>query len=192
MNTILFATHNENKLREVKKIIGEKYKIIGLNDIDHHTEVPETQNTIEGNASQKTNFIYKLKGIDCFSDDTGLEVDALNGAPGVYSARYAGENKNDSNNLKKLLKELDGEKNRKARFKTVVSLILNNKEYLFEGIINGNIAFEPKGSNGFGYDPVFVPGGYTKSFAQLDSEEKNMISHRALAIKKLTEFLSKQ
>ena len=192
MNTILFATHNENKLHEVKKIIGDKYKIISLNDIEHHTEIPETQDTIEGNASQKTNFIYDLKGIDCFSDDTGLEVEALKGAPGVYSARYAGPRKNDSDNLKKLLKELGRTENRKARFKTVVSLILNKKEYLFEGIINGNIAFESKGKNGFGYDPVFIPEGYTKSFAEIDSKEKNIISHRALAVKKLTEFLSKQ
>ncbi|MEA2043473.1 MAG: non-canonical purine NTP diphosphatase [Bacteroidota bacterium] len=192
MRKILFATHNKNKIKEVDKILGDNYNIVSLYDIDFHNEIPETQNTIEGNASQKTNYIFEIKAIDCFADDTGLEVEYLNGDPGVYSARYAGEQKNDKDNVAKLLKAMEGVSHRNARFKTVISLIFSNKEYIFEGIAQGKIAETPRGNSGFGYDPVFIPEGYTKTFAQLSPDEKNTISHRALAVKKLTEFLSNQ
>lgn len=192
MRKILFATHNKNKIKEVDKILGDNYNIVSLYDIDFYNEIPETQNTIEGNASQKTNYIFEIKAIDCFADDTGLEVEYLNGDPGVYSARYAGEQKNDKDNVAKLLKAMEGVSHRNARFKTVISLIFSNKEYIFEGIAQGKIAETPRGNSGFGYDPVFIPEGYTKTFAQLSPDEKNTISHRALAVKKLTEFLSNQ
>jgi XTP/dITP diphosphohydrolase len=155
-----------------------------------HEEIPETAQTIEENAVLKARYIFNHYNFDCFADDTGLEVEALNNAPGVYSARYAGEQKSSEDNINKLLAELNGKTNRNARFKTVIALILNGKEYLFEGIINGRIANEKRGEKGFGYDPVFIPNGYEKTFAEMSTSEKNNISHRAIAVQKLAKFLS--
>jgi XTP/dITP diphosphohydrolase len=192
MKTLLFATANVNKLREVQEITGKDYNIKGLREINFLAEIPETEDTIEGNALQKARFLHERIQTNCFADDTGLEVEALNGAPGVHSARYAGKSKDDKANVKKLLQELEDKSNRKARFKTVIALIFKGKEHTFEGIVNGHIAKEPKGDSGFGYDPVFIPENYDKTFAELDSEEKNRISHRALAVQKLADFLEKQ
>lgn len=167
----------------------EAINLLSLYDLDFNEEIAETADTIEGNALLKSQTIAHKTGINCFSDDSGLLVDALNGAPGVYSARYAGEQKNDSDNIDKLLAELQNKETRKAHFKTVMALVLNEKEYLFEGTIHGEISHERKGSNGFGYDPVFIPDGYSKTFAEMSFEEKNSISHRKIALKKLLEFL---
>jgi XTP/dITP diphosphohydrolase len=163
--------------------------LLSLYDIDFHEEIPETAATIEGNALLKAKTIAEKFDTNCFSDDSGLLVDALNGAPGVYSARYAGEQKNDRDNIDKLLFELKDHVNRNAHFKTVLALVLNGKEYLFEGIIHGTITKELRGSNGFGYDPVFMPDGFSKTFAEMSAEEKNSISHRKIALKKLLDFL---
>ncbi|NPA68827.1 MAG: non-canonical purine NTP diphosphatase [Chlorobi bacterium] len=186
---LVFATNNKHKLEEVKKILNNKFKILSLNDINCFEEIPETQKTIKGNASQKAHYIYDKYKKNCFADDTGLEIEALNGEPGVYSARYAGENCSFEDNVKKVLQKLEGIKNRKARFKTVISLIINNKEYLFEGIINGTVIDKKRGKSGFGYDPIFLPDGFNKTFAEMLPEEKNKISHRALATQKLINFL---
>ena len=167
----------------------EAINLLSLYDLDFNEEIAETADTIEGNALLKSQTIAQKTGISCFADDSGLLVDALNGAPGVYSARYAGEQKNDSNNIDKLLAELQDKENRKAHFKTVMALVLEGKEYLFEGTIHGYISHERKGNNGFGYDPVFIPDGYSKTFAEMSFEEKNSISHRKIALKKLLEFL---
>lgn len=188
---LVFATHNENKLKEVKKLLPEFVELISLTDMGCKEEIPETGTTIEENAVIKSRFVYERYHTNCFSDDSGLEVDVLDGKPGVLSARYAGEPKNDQRNIQKLLEALKKENNRKARFKTVISLIMNGREFLFEGIINGNITNEPIGSGGFGYDPVFIPDGSSKTFAQMDLSEKNKISHRALAIDRLVEFIKK-
>lgn len=163
--------------------------LLSLYDINFTDEIAETAATIEGNALLKAKAIAGKFDTNCFADDSGLLVDALNGAPGVYSARYAGEQKNDRDNIDKLLRELQGQENRKAHFKTVMALVLNGKEYLFEGIVNGTIITELRGSNGFGYDPVFMPDGYSKTFAEMSLEEKNTISHRKIALKKLLDFL---
>ena len=189
---LVFATNNEHKLEEVTKIISDDFKILSLKDINCLEDIPETQDTIEGNASQKANYIYKKFNVNCFADDTGLEIEALNGEPGVYSARYAGENCSFEDNVKKVLKKLEGKSNRKAQFKTVISLIIEGKEYQFEGIIKGTILKEEKGISGFGYDPIFQPIGYSKTFAELPAEEKNRISHRGIATKKLADFLKKK
>lgn len=186
---LLFATHNKNKLSEVKALMPNNIDLIGLSDLNFHEDIAETESTIEGNASLKSQSIYKITGINCFSDDSGLLVDALNGEPGVHSARYAGEHKNDEDNIQKLLRELTGKENRKAHFKTVMSLIIDGQEYLFEGKIYGNITTEKRGANGFGYDPVFIPDGYTKTFAEMAKEEKSSISHRGIALKQLIAFL---
>jgi len=186
---LIFATHNKNKLSEVKALMPESIELLGLADINFHDDIAETASTIEGNASLKSAAIYKSSGINCFSDDSGLLVDSLNGEPGVQSARYAGEQKNDEANIQKLLAELNGKENRSAYFKTVMSLMLDGKEFLFEGRINGIIINEKRGSNGFGYDPIFIPEGYTKTFAEMTKEEKSSISHRGIALKKLIEFL---
>ncbi len=186
---LIFATNNKHKLKEVRQILGNKFNILSLKDIDCNEEIPETQNTIKGNASQKSRFVYEKYKIDCFADDTGLEIDALNGAPGVYSARYAGENCSFEDNVQKVLKELENIENRKARFKTVISLIINKKEYFFEGIINGTITTQKKGYDGFGYDPIFLPDGCAGTFAELPPDEKNKISHRGIATRKLIAFL---
>ena len=187
---LVFATNNAHKLDEISSILGEKVELLSLKDIHCHVDIPETADTLEGNAMLKAEYIYKNYGLDCFADDTGLEVEALNGAPGVYSARYAGsEGHNAEANMLKLLHELEGKDNRRAQFRTAISLILDEKEYLFEGIIKGEIIKEKRGDSGFGYDPVFVPEGYDRTFAELGNEIKNQISHRALAVNKLCEFL---
>lgn len=189
---LVFATNNAHKLEEVATILGEKIELFSLNDIGCHTDIPETAATLEGNALLKSSFIFKNYGLDCFADDTGLEVEALDGAPGVYSARYAGGEGHDSQaNMLKLLRDLEGKENRKAQFRTAISLILDGKEYLFEGVIKGEIIKEKRGDSGFGYDPIFKPEGYDKTFAELGNDIKNKISHRALAVQKLCEFLQR-
>ena len=187
---LVFATNNAHKLEEISSILGDKIELLSLKDIGCHEDIPETADTLEGNALLKSSFIYRNYGLNSFGDDTGLEVEALSGAPGVYSARYAGGEGHDSQaNMRKLLCELEGVENRKARFRTAISLILDGKEYLFEGIINGEIIKEKRGDSGFGYDPIFKPEGYEQTFAELGAEVKNEISHRALAVKKLAQFL---
>lgn len=191
MKKLIFSTNNEHKLEEARAILGKRYQILGLNDIEDNIDIPETGETLEENALIKANYLWNTYRYNCFSDDTGLEVEALNNAPGVYSARYAGEQKNSADNVNKLLKELAGVTNRNARFRTVIALILDGKKYIFEGSVKGTIAEFPEGKNGFGYDPVFIPEGYDKTFAELDADIKNKISHRANAIKQLALFLSK-
>ena len=187
---LVFATNNAHKLEEVAAILGNQIELLSLNDIGCHTDIPETAETLEGNALLKSSFIFKNYGLDCFADDTGLEVEALDGAPGVYSARYAGGEGHDAQaNMLKLLHELEGKENRKAQFRTAISLILDGKEYLFEGVIKGEIIREKRGDSGFGYDPVFKPEGYERTFAELGNDIKNKISHHALAVQKLCEFL---
>ncbi|MEY8686019.1 non-canonical purine NTP diphosphatase [Bacteroides sp. AN502(2024)] len=189
---LVFATNNAHKLKEVAAILGDKVELLSLNDIGCQTDIPETAETLEGNALLKASYIFKNYHLDCFADDTGLEVEALDGAPGVYSARYAGgEGHNAQANMLKLLHELEGEENRKAQFRTAISLILDGKEYLFEGVIKGEIIKEKRGDSGFGYDPIFKPEGYNKTFAELGNEIKNKISHRAVAVQKLCEFLQR-
>lgn len=187
-----FATNNKHKLQEVREVLGDSFRVESLQSLGINEDIPEDQLTLEGNALQKARFLYDRTGEDCFADDTGLEVEALNGAPGVYSARYAGESKNSLDNMALLLKNMEGVKNRKARFRTAIALILNGKEYLFEGVVNGVITEQPRGTAGFGYDPLFVPDGYTTTFAEMDSEAKNAISHRGLAVEKLAAFLLKR
>lgn len=186
---LVFATNNQHKLEEVSAILDNSIELLSLKDINCNTDIPETADTLEGNALLKAQYIYNNFGINCFADDTGLEVEALNNEPGVYSARYAGENKNPEANMFKVLDNLREKENRKARFRTVIALILNGKEYLFEGIINGKITNSKQGSAGFGYDPIFMPEGYNETFAELGNNIKNKISHRALAINKLYDFL---
>ncbi len=190
MKKLIFATNNPHKLSEVRTLLGDVFEIISLKDIGFEEDIPETGATLAENASQKSHFIYARYGLNCFADDTGLEVDALGGAPGVYSARYAGESATYDENVTKLLHQLVGEQNRSARFKTVVSLILDGKEYLFEGSVEGRILTQRAGDSGFGYDPVFLPNGYSDSFAEMPSELKNRISHRGIAMQKLVAFLT--
>lgn len=190
MKRLVFATNNAHKLEEVSAILGDKIELLSLKDINCQTDIPETADTLEGNALLKSSYIFQNYHLDCFADDTGLEVEALDGAPGVYSARYAGgEGHNAEGNMLKLLHEMEGKENRKAQFRTAISLILGGKEYLFEGIIKGEIIKEKRGDSGFGYDPVFVPEGYDQTFAELGNDIKNRISHRALAVNKLCDFL---
>lgn len=192
MKKLVFATNNAHKLEEIRAILGDKVEILSLNDIDCHADIPETADTLQGNAALKAQYIYENYGLDCFADDTGLEVEALNGAPGIYSARYAGGEGHDSEaNMKKLLFEMQDKDNRKARFRTVICLIEDDKEHFFEGIVNGSIIRERKGGAGFGYDPVFMPDGYSETFAEMGNDEKNKISHRARAVQKLCEYLNK-
>lgn len=191
MRELVFATNNKHKLEEISQIVGDKFKIIGLKDINCFEEIPETADTIEQNASQKSFYVYNRYGYSCFADDTGLEIEFLDGRPGVYSARYAGEGKNFDDNMNKVLSELTGVSNRKALFRTVISLVLNGKEFLFEGKVTGVITSVKIGNNGFGYDPIFKPTGFDKSYAEMSLEEKNKFSHRALAVKKLIDFLKK-
>ncbi len=191
MNKIVFATNNKHKLEEVNSILNGKVEILSLNDINCFEDIPETADTLEGNALLKARFVKEKYGFDCFADDTGLEIEALNNAPGVYSARYAGEQKSAQDNMRKVLTELQSETNRKACFRTVVALILNDQEYLFEGKVQGDIKTTESGNGGFGYDPIFQPKGYACTFAELNADEKNKISHRGLAVQKLIEFLSK-
>ena len=195
---IVFATNNAHKLEEIRAILGHSHDILSLNDIQCHADIPETADTLEGNALQKARYVWDHYHLSVFADDTGLEVDALGGAPGVYSARYAGGAGHDSEaNMAKLLRELHGHTDRTARFRTVVALILADgsdkgfSEHLFEGKVEGRIATERQGSEGFGYDPLFVPDGYDESVAQLGTAVKNCISHRARAVARLTDFLSK-
>lgn len=190
MKKLVFATNNAHKLEEIRAILGDKVEILSLNDIDCHADIPETADTLQGNAALKAQYIYENYGLDCFADDTGLEVEALNGAPGIYSARYAGGEGHDSEaNMKKLLSEMQDKDNRKARFRTVICLIEGGEEHFFEGIVNGSIIRERKGGAGFGYDPVFMPDGYSETFAEMGNDEKNKISHRARAVQKLCEYL---
>ena len=189
---LIFATSNSNKLKEIKNLLPKEICINDLNSLNFFEEIPENENSIEKNAEFKANFIHSKYNINVFADDTGLEVGVLNGKPGVYSARYAGEDCNSNKNMEKLLKKLINKENRKARFKTVIALVLNNKLHHFEGIVNGTIVHSKKGDKGFGYDPIFVPEGYKKSFAELSLNEKNEISHRSIAVKKLINFIKNQ
>lgn len=188
---LVFASHNENKVSEVRKILPPNFKIISLNDLNFFDNIPENEETIEGNAIFKSNFIYEKFKTNVFADDTGLEIKALNNLPGVKSARYSGLDKDSNKNINKVLTNLRDENNRKARFKTVISLNLNGELKLFEGIINGNIAYKPIGDKGFGYDPIFMPENYNKTFAEMSLAQKNKISHRSIAINKLISFLGK-
>ncbi len=186
---LVFATNNPHKLKEIQPLLGNQITLLSLNDIGHKNDLPEEQETLEGNAFQKAKYVYDHYGLNCFADDTGLEVEAINGLPGVYSARYSGEAKNPQANIDKLLKELNGKTNRKARFRTVISLIIDDSDRRFEGIVNGKIIEQMRGSEGFGYDPVFKPEGYDMTFAEMPLEVKNTISHRSRAIRKLADYL---
>lgn len=188
---LVFATNNKHKLDEVRKITSHHpVEIVSLAEINCFDDIPETADTLEGNALQKAHYIQEKFGLNCFADDTGLEVEALNNAPGVYSARYAGPGHDSEANMKKLLHEMEGKENRKARFRTVIALVWNGKTYTFEGIVNGTITTAKRGENGFGYDPIFIPEGYEQTFAELGNDIKNQISHRAKAVEKLDEFLT--
>lgn len=189
---LVFASNNPNKIKEIQQMLPESITILSLEDIGCTEDIPETAETIEGNAILKANYVTEKYGYDCFADDTGLEVEALNGEPGVYSARYAGEQKNADDNMDKLLLNLKNKDNRKAQFKTVIALNLNNNQYLFSGIVKGNITTIKTGTQGFGYDPIFVAENDTKTFAQLSIEEKAVISHRGIAVKQLILFLQQQ
>ena len=186
---LVFATHNNHKIKELQEILGDKIKLISLNDLGVVEEIEENGTTIEENASIKAKYISNKFGVNVFADDTGLEIEALAGKPGVMSARYAGEEKSPLKNMEKVLLQMQNKEDRNARFKTVISLIFENKEFLFEGIVNGQILSAPIGNNGFGYDPIFMPDGFTLSFAQMDSETKNRISHRGKAVEQLINFL---
>ena len=186
---LVFATQNNNKVEEINKSIPSNFSVKSLSEINCFDDIPETSNTLEGNAMQKANYVYEKFNVNCFADDTGLEVDALNGEPGVFSARYAGANKNSDDNINLLLSNLKDSKNRKAQFRTVIALIINGKPTTFEGIVKGIIADSRSGDSGFGYDPIFIPDGYSKSFAEMSIDEKNKISHRAIAFKKMIDFL---
>lgn len=186
---IYFATNNTHKLGEVKSMMPGGIELCGMHELGHQEDIPETQDTLEGNALQKARYIHEKYGVNCFADDTGLEVDALAGRPGVHSARYAGDQKDSNANTQKLLNELKDKKNRKARFRTVIALILDDEEMLFNGIAEGEIIDQRRGNKGFGYDPVFVPAGYTQTFAEMSLEEKNKISHRFKATNMLAEYL---
>ncbi|MBI5540674.1 MAG: non-canonical purine NTP diphosphatase [Bacteroidia bacterium] len=188
---LVFASNNQHKLSEIQFIIGKEFQLITLSEAGFTGDIPEDQNTLEGNALEKARYIFSKLGVNCFADDTGLEVEALNGEPGVYSARYAGHTNNSENNIAKLLLNIKNKTNRKAQFRTVIALIINGKEFLFEGIVKGIIIKEKRGSIGFGYDPIFVPDGYNNTFAEMPINEKNKISHRANAIHKLADFLKK-
>ena len=187
---LVFATNNLHKLKEVQEMLSNSIEVLSLKDIGCFEDIEETESTLEGNAKLKADYITKKYGFDCFADDTGLEVEALDGDPGVYSARYAGEHGNTEKNMEKLLIELKNKSNRKAKFKTIIALNLTNKQYLFEGICEGEILNEKTGVKGFGYDPIFKPSNASCSFAEMNSEEKNIISHRGIAIQKLVKFLN--
>jgi len=192
MRKLVFATNNAHKLEEIRAILGDKVEVLSLKDIQCDVDIPETADTLEENAVLKAEYIYRHYGLDCFADDTGLEVEALNGAPGVYSARYAGGEGHDSEaNMRKLLAEMEGKTNRKAQFRTAICLIEGGVEHLFEGVVKGEIIEEKRGASGFGYDPVFMPEGYTETFAEMGNEEKNRISHRARAVQALCAYLNR-
>lgn len=186
---LVFATNNKHKLDEMRAILGDKVELLSLADIDCHDDIPETADTLEGNALIKARHIYSKYGSSCFADDTGLEVDALGGEPGVYSARYAGESNDSEANMRKLLSNLTGKTDRNAQFRTVIALIIDGEEKLFDGVVRGAIAEQRMGTAGFGYDPIFVPEGFAESFAQMPAEQKNSMSHRARAAAALNEYL---
>jgi XTP/dITP diphosphohydrolase len=191
MYKIVFATNNDHKLREIRAILNGRAEVLSLNDIDCHADIPETADTLEGNALIKAHYVYDNYGLDCFADDTGLEVEALGGAPGVHTARYATDGHDTQANMRKLLKEMEGATNRKARFRTAIALIQGGKETMFSGQVDGYISTEPLGEDGFGYDPVFMPEETGKTFAQLGEDFKNKISHRARAVAQLMNYLDK-
>ena len=192
MNRLVFATHNANKLKEVRELLSSSFEILSLDDIGFNDDIIEDKPTIIENSIKKAELIKIKTGYDCFADDTGLEVEALYGRPGVCSARYAGEHATAEENMHKLLSEMEGQKNRNVCFRTVISLILNGKEYSFEGKVKGEILYQKTGSDGFGYDPIFKPTGFDQSFAQMTMKQKNEISHRGVAVKKLIHFLSQR
>jgi XTP/dITP diphosphohydrolase len=188
---LIFATHNSNKAFEIQKLLPKDFQVLSLDDIDFQDEIPENEPTIETNSAFKAQFIFNKFNLNCFADDTGLEIEALNGKPGVHSARYAGENKNSDANIERVLEELSGIENRNARFKTVITLIFKGDQHIFEGIVNGQIISEKRGENGFGYDPIFIPENEIRTFAEMELDEKNKYSHRARALEKMIEFLKK-
>ncbi len=188
---LCFATNNKNKLKEIQQLLPTSIDLVSLQDIGCTEDIPETEPTIEGNSMLKAAYVFNTYDMGCFADDTGLEVDVLDGVPGVYSARYAGPDCNSEDNIQKLLLELEGKTNRSAQFKTIVTLISEKEKIQFEGIVRGSISEEKRGEKGFGYDPIFIPDGYSISFAEMSMEEKNTISHRAIATKKLIEYLNK-
>jgi XTP/dITP diphosphohydrolase len=187
--TLVFASNNKHKIKEINSLLGDSFTLLSLHDINITEDIPEEEPQIEGNALAKARFVFNTCGLNVFADDTGLEITALNGLPGVNSARFAGENKDSSANIEKVLSLLGNTENRQARFRTVIALIIEKKEYLFEGIVNGTIIREKKGTEGFGYDPIFVPEGKIRTFAEMELAEKNTVSHRARAFEKLKEFL---
>lgn len=189
MREIVFATNNAHKMEEVAAMLGSEYRLVTLRECGITEEIPENEPTIEGNALQKARYVHERTGGDCFADDTGLEVDALNGAPGVHSARYATDGHDFEANMRLLLRNMEGKTDRQARFRTVIALILDGEEYLFEGVVEGRITEQPAGDHGFGYDPVFVPEGETETFAEMSAERKNAISHRGRAVRKFADFM---
>lgn len=186
---LVFATNNPHKLQEINHLLGTSIELLSLNDINCSDEIPENQETLQGNAAEKSFYIFNKYGFNCFADDTGLEIDALNGEPGVYSARYAGEQRNADDNMNLVLEKLNKIKNRKARFRTVISLVIDGREIQFEGIVEGKILEKKRGKTGFGYDPIFKPDESQLSFAEMQMEEKNKISHRGRAVRKLVDYL---
>lgn len=188
---IVFASNNKNKIKEIKNQLPSEIELISLEEIGCFEDIPETADTIEGNAILKANYVTEKYNFPCFADDTGLEIEALNNEPGVYSARYAGEHKNTNDNMNKVLDKLKNIENRKARFKTVIALNLNNEQHLFTGVVNGNIGTEKIGTDGFGYDPIFIPENHVITFAEMNLNQKNEISHRGRAVKQLIDFLNK-
>lgn len=186
---LIFATHNSNKALEIQKLLPEHFQILTLKDLDFQGEIPENEPTIEANSAFKVQFIFDKFNLNCFADDTGLEIESLNGKPGVHSARYAGEERNSDANMNRVLEELNGIENRNARFKTVITLIIHSEQHQFEGIVDGTIIEEKRGSNGFGYDPIFIPENETRTFAEMNLNEKNKFSHRARAFEKMIAFL---
>ncbi|WP_396166262.1 non-canonical purine NTP diphosphatase [Flavobacterium sp.] len=187
---LVFASNNKNKIAEIQQQVGAQFQIVALEDIGCFVDIPETAETIEGNAILKANYVTENFGLPCFADDTGLEIVSLNNEPGVYSARYAGEQKNAEDNMNLVLQKLASKTNRKAQFKTIIALNINNQQYLFEGIVKGEITLKKSGNQGFGYDPVFQPEGFSTTFAQMTMEQKSVISHRGIAVQKLINFLS--
>jgi XTP/dITP diphosphohydrolase len=187
---IVFATNNEHKLKEINHLLGTSFRILSLIDLNINEDIPENEPTLEGNAIHKARYVFDKTGRDSFADDTGLEIDSLGGMPGVHSARFAGEQKNSEANIKKVLTLLGNSSDRKARFRTVIAFIMEGKQFLFEGIVDGRIIAEKRGTKGFGYDPVFIPDGYDRTFAEMSLAEKNLLSHRAKAFNKLREFLA--
>ena len=189
--TLVFASNNDHKIKEIKSLLGNSFTLLSLDDINIREDIPEEEPQLEGNALSKARFVYNSTGMNVFADDTGLEIAVLNGLPGVHSARFAGENKDSAANIEKVLSSMNRTENRQARFRTVIALIFEKKEYLFEGIVKGRIIREKKGTGGFGYDPIFVPDGKRCTFAEMELSEKNTVSHRARAFEKLKEFLLK-